>query len=332
MLPRWLRHPALTFALKVVLAGVALALLVRLIEWEAIREAAVTAHPGWALAALALVPLNLWLEAYRWHRLVRRLAPAVRQRESVGAVLSGYPIGLLTPGRVGDYVGRAFYLRHAGRWQLAALTFAERMMTLACCLVFGLAALTLFLLTEAGLDVYAWTTLLCLGLVATAAFLYLLLHPRSLHRLLVGLSPSRRLRSLLRVLGRFSRADAQSLFWLSALRYGVFSTQFVLLVRAFDPATPLFYGYIAVALVFFAKSAIPSFTLADLGIRESASIYFFGFLGVTQAAAFNGALGLFVFNLLLPALVGLPLVLRMRLRADSSDVPVSTAEPTPQAS
>ncbi|MEM8599657.1 MAG: lysylphosphatidylglycerol synthase transmembrane domain-containing protein [Bacteroidota bacterium] len=320
---------SLRYLLKLVLAGAALTLLVRLIEWEAIAEAARSAHPGWALGAAALVPLNLWLEAYRWHRLVKRLAPRVTQRESMGAVLSGYPIGLLTPGRVGDYVGRALYLRHAGRWQLAALTFAERMMTLACCLVFGLAALTLFLLTEAGLDTFAWATLLALGIVATALFLYLLLHPRSTHRMLVSLTPSRRLKTLLRILNRFSRADAQSLFWLSALRYVVFSTQFVLLVRAFDGTTPLLYGYVAVALVFFAKSAIPSVTLADLGIREGAAIYFFGFLGVAEAAAFNGALSLAALNLFLPALVGLPLVMQMRVRAEAAperlpDVSAST--------
>ena len=119
-----------------------------------------------------------------------------------------------------------------------------------------------------------------------------------------------------------------SLFWLSALRYVVFSTQFVLLVRAFDATTPLLYGYIAVALVFFAKSAIPSITLADLGIREGAAVYFFAFLGVAEAAAFNGALSLAALNLFLPALVGLPLVMRMRVRAEEGvlDPANSTAQ------
>ncbi|HYE95694.1 MAG TPA: lysylphosphatidylglycerol synthase transmembrane domain-containing protein [Rubricoccaceae bacterium] len=300
------------FLLKGALAGLALAVLVHLVEWGALVSAARGARPGWALGALALVPLNVALEAYRYHLLVVRLAPEVRYGESLRAVVGAYPLGLLTPARVGDYAGRALALPQLRAWDAAALTFAERMVTLACCLAFGLVALAHFLLTRTAVATTAWLAVLWLGAFGTAAFLLVLLHPHLARAVLETVLPFERVRPLVAFLDRLTPSDAHRLFGLSALRYAVFSTQFVLLVRALDPATSWAAIYAGVALVFFAKSALPSFTLGDLGVREGTAVYFLGAFGVAEAAALNASLGLFVVNLLLPALAGLPLTLRLR--------------------
>ena len=313
--------PTRLYVLKALLTAAALLALGTVVDWGAILDAAWAARLGWAGAALALVPLNVGLEAYRWHRLVRRLAPEVRLRTSVAAVLAGYPLGLLTPGRVGDYVGRALYLRAVRAGASAALTFAERMATLACCLVFGIAVLPFFLATHGGLDSVAWTGVVAVAAGGVAGLLVLLLRPRLGRRVLAAALPFRRLRRLLAILDRFDPADARALLALSALRYAVFSTQFVLLVHAFDGSAAWAASYAGVALVFFAKSAVPSVTLGDLGIRESAAVFFLGAYGVAGAAAFNASLGLFAVNILLPAVVGLVLLPRLRLAVPPEPAP-----------
>lgn len=303
----------LLFTLKLVLALAALAYLAHHIDWSYLLASARAARPGWIFAALALMPLNIGLEAYRWHRLVRRLAPETRYSASLAAVLSGYPLGLVTPARAGDYVGRALYLPYEKKGELVALTFAERMATLACILMAGLAALGPFLVTQSELPYAAWFTLFGAAAIGTAGFLVLLLHPRLGHHVLAAVLPFRPVRRALDVLDRFDRQDARQLLALSALRYGVFSTQFVLLVFAFDASIGWLPVAAGVSLVFFAKSAIPSFTLGDLGIREGAAVFFLGAMGASTAAAFEASLLLFGMNLLIPALVGLPLMLRFRL-------------------
>jgi uncharacterized membrane protein YbhN (UPF0104 family) len=313
------------FAAKLLLAGVALGYLTYFIDWAVLVESARGAQPLWILAALALMPFNIGLEAYRWHRLVRRVAPEVTYRQSLAAVLSGYPLGLVTPARAGDYAGRALYLRYEGKLELVALTFAERMATLACILVAGLVALGPFLVIQSDLPQLAWATLFVSGTAGTIGFLFLLLHPRVARRVLAAALPFRRMRRVLAVLGRFDRRDARILLALSAVRYCIFSLQFVLLVFAFDAGTSFIIVAAGVALVFFAKSAIPSFTLGDLGVREGAAIYFLGALGVASAAAFEASLVLFGINLLLPALIGLPLLLQLRIETALS--PGATAAP-----
>lgn len=303
----------LFFAAKLLLAVVALVLLADLIDWATLMAAARGASGWWIVAALALMPLNISLEAYRWHRLVARLAPETRYLQSLAAVLSGYPLGLITPARAGDYVGRALYLPYAGKAELMVLTFAERMATLACTLVVGLVAVGPFLILHGDVPLLAWAALFAIASAGTGAFLALMLHPRLARRVLATALPFRRARRLLRVLGHYDRHDARALLALSAVRYGIFSLQFVLLVFAFEPTASFLVVYAGVALVFFAKSAIPSFTLGDLGIREGAAVFFLGSLGVAAAAAFEASLLIFGINLLLPALAGLPLLLQLRI-------------------
>lgn len=311
--------PRHLYALKLFLTCLALAALVYVVEWASILDAAREARPFWALAALALVPFNVSLEAFRWHRLVLRLAPTVRFKTSLAAVLSGYPLGLLTPGRIGDYVGRAMYLRDISPSASATLTFAERIATLACCLVFGLVALPYFLLTRTDVASVAWMTVLVLGILFTGILLVLLLHPKLARALLETIVPFRRAKHVFAVFNRFSGRDASELFGLSVIRYGIFSTQFVLMVHAFQADVSWLAAYMGVVLVFFAKSAIPSITLGDLGIRESAAVFFLGMFGVAEAAAFNASLGIFAVNILIPALLGLTLLPRLRLRSSAEN-------------
>ncbi len=307
------------FTLKLLLAAATVAYVAHTVAWDEIVAAMQAADAWWIAAALLLMPANIGLEAYRWHRLVRRIAPDVRFSQTLAAVLSGYPLGLVTPGRVGDYVGRAFYLRHAGKVELAALTFAERMATLACSLVVGFAALVPFLATRTDVPTFAWATTLWAGLASAGLLVYLVLHPRTARRLLDAVLPAR-FAPHLSFLDAFDRHDARTLLGLSAVRYGIFSLQFVCLVFAFAPAAGWLLTVGGVVLVFFAKSAIPSFTLADLGIREGAAVYFMGALGIAGAAAFNAAFLLFCVNILLPSIAGTPLILKLRFAAEPAPV------------
>ena len=313
--------PRRLFALKALLAAVALGLLVGRAHPAEVAARFLEASPLWALAALALLPANVGLEAYRWWRLVRHLAPEVSYGQALVAVVGSYPLGLLTPGRVGDYVGRALYVRELAPGASAALTFGERMATLAACLVGGLVALAPYLAAHAPPSPL-WPALTFATALGTGALLALLLIPDLAQRVLSALVPVAAVRRALGAFGAVPRGEAAALVALSGLRYLVFSAQFVCLVQAFAPGAPWGGAALAVALTFYAKSAVPQVTLGDLGVRESAAVFFLGAYGVGAAAALNASLAVFAVNLLLPAVLGVPLLLRLRLRAP---------EPAPEA-
>ena len=318
--PRWL------FALKGVLAAAAVVVLVRLSDPAEVAGAVVRANLWWAAAALALVPVNVGLETYRWWRLVRRLAPDVRYRDALRAVVGSYPLGLLTPGRVGDYVGRALYVREIAPGASAALTFGERMATLAACLAGGLVALGPYLASQVGASAL-WPAVTAVGVVATGALVALIAFPSLAQTAISTLVPWAPVRKATEAFGQIPQEEGPILLGLSALRYVVFSGQFVLLAHALAPQAAVSGLWAGVALVFFAKSAIPQVTLGDLGVREGAAVFFLGAYGVAPAAALDASLALFALNLVLPSLAGVPLLLRLRLRRPATgDAGRSVAE------
>ena len=323
--PRWL------FALKGVLAAVAVVALVHLSDPAEVAVAIAHADLGWALAALALVPVNVGLETYRWWRLVRRLAPGVRYRDALRAVVGSYPLGLLTPGRVGDYVGRALYLRDVPAGASAALTFGERMATLTACLAGGLVALGPYLAAQVGASAL-WPAVTSVGLLATGALVVLISFPSLAQTTLSTVVPWAPVRRAASAFGQIPQEEGVVLLALSAVRYVVFSGQFVLLAHALAPEAAVSGLWAGVALVFFAKSAIPQVTLGDLGVREGAAVFFLGAYGVAPAAALDASLALFALNLVLPSLAGVPLLMRLRLRhpvRDDASQPDAVPVPDP---
>jgi len=318
--PRWL------FAAKAALAAVAVAALVRVAHPASVLDAFRSADPRWLGAALALLPLNVGLEAVRWGRLVRHVAPGVRMRDAVVAVVGAYPLGLLTPGRVGDYVGRAAFLPAVPAGALAALTFGERMATFWCCLVGGLAALALSPAPLPG-PAGAWTAVAAWAAGGAAVIGAAFVSPRRTARALAAVVPVRAVRRAVGAFGLVPRGESAALVALSAVRYVVFSAQFVLLVRAFAPGAP--WGPVAagVAVVFLLKSAVPQVTLGDLGVREGAAVFALAGAGVGPAEALNASLAVFAVNLVLPALAGVPLLARLRLPEGPRATTPETAGP-----
>ena len=271
------------------------------------------AHTGWIVAALALLPLNLLLEGASWHLLVQHEVPGVRWRSSYASLLAGHALGFPTPARLGVYAGRAFALDHRKRGTLMALVFTDHLVAKTIGVSIGLAALAYYLHAYAPTPALLWKAVAVYGVCTTLALTFLLLFPHRAYHLLCKLLPFARLQQGLRFLQALRTRRMLLLLLLALLRYGVFTLQFVLLLRAFAPVASLLATYAGITLVFFAKFLLPTVTLLDLGIREGAAVYFLGQLGYAEASAFNAAFLLFCINLLAPAIVGIPFVFRLKL-------------------
>lgn len=165
----------------------------------------------------------------------------------------------------------------------------------------------------------AWWGMMVFGFGAAVVLAGILLFPRSGFRLISRLIRSEKVLGKLRFLQRLHTKQMLGYLLIAALRYGVYSTQFYLLVRAFMPDVSVVAGYAGVALTFFVKFIMPPVTLLDLGIREGAAVFFLGQLGIAEAAAFNAALLVFCINIMLPAIIGLPFIFKMRFRTGKAE-------------
>ena len=62
----------------------------------------------------------------------------------------------------------------------------------------------------------------------------------------------------------------------SFLRYCVFALQFYILLMMFSVRIPFLHGMMIISMIFFVMTAIPTVTLAELGIRGSVALQLVG--------------------------------------------------------
>lgn len=325
-----MKRQTLFLLLKAGLAIAAISYLVYFIDLATLWETAKAAQPVWIGAALLLLPLNLLLDGFIWYLFVRVEVPEVTLRRAYGALFCGFALGFFTPGRVGEFAGRAFYLEHGNKWTISAIILAERLLGMIVVMAVGAGALYFFILMTAPPVATAWWGMMVFGLGAAVSLSAVLLFPRAGFRVLSRLIRSERVLDKIRFLSQLSAKRMLGYLSLSALRYGIYTSQFYLLLRAFAQEASIVAGYAGVALTFFVKFITPPVTLMDIGIREGAAVYFISQFGIPEAAAFNAALLIFFVNIMIPASIGLPFIFKMRFRKTKQAVEETMEEPVRQ--
>lgn len=267
-------------------------------------------------AAIALVPVNFFLQYRKWRLICDHSFRGQKSFDIFKSVLTGIATGLLTPGRLGEYPGRAFPLREVKLSEVTAGAAIDKLNSLLVILIAGSFSAVVFLNSFYKVDINLTLSLLFLLTGVYLLLLYLMLTP-DFWRDFVGAQVARFKiieKHLINFhsIGLFNRGVFGKNFAFSVLNYIVFSSQFVLLVIAYNGTLTTPAILMASSLVFFTKSLIPGITFGEIGIRESAAVFFFGHFDVPAGAAFNAALMLYTINVLLPAIPGAIFIFRSK--------------------
>lgn len=262
--------------------------------------------------ALLLMPVNWGLESRKWRLLVRGLEP-VSIRRAFAATLSGATIGLITPNRVGEFAGRVLFLapenRVAGAFATVVGSIAQFVVTVALGML-GMIALSLHSRSEPLNPMLGAWVGLC-ALVAAAA-LVLYFNPGMLHALVARIGILRRWERQASVLNRFTIAQLATVLGLSALRYAVFTLQFVVLLRV-CAGIPLLEALPAIPAIFLVSTLIPTVMLTELGVRGSVAVAALGAAPAHDGAVVLATTILWAVNIALPAMMGAVIMLVARI-------------------
>ncbi len=105
----------------------------------------------------------------------------------------------------------------------------------------------------------------------------------------------------------YNNAELSKILLMSFFRYLIFSLQYYLVFWVYDIRLDAGSLYV-IPLIFLFTSVIPSFVIADIGIRGSVSIYFietiFGNQPKMVVSAFSSSLVLWLINIIIPAIIG----------------------------
>jgi uncharacterized membrane protein YbhN (UPF0104 family) len=281
------------------------------------------------LAALLLMPLNLGFEARKWWVLLRPLYPELKPGAVWQGVFAGLATGIFTPNRVGEYAGRILYLPPGRRTAALVYLFMDRIGQMVVTLWMGTLAMEGLWATRAAWEHSLWLEVaggarLLLWASSLLAPGLLLQHRRVaawLHRHFDLAGKTHHLALGVAALGRLERRVLWQVLGLGIARYLTFALQYLFLLYAcgYSGGWPLALAMIGG--VFLVKSLIPSLALSELGVRESVALAIMGLYGLAAFTAFASTFLLYLCNLILPALIGLLFMHRLRMGQEDHESP-----------
>jgi hypothetical protein len=290
-------------------------------SWAGIK-ASVTGSEGWKFFIVVLLMFVNWgIESLKWKVLIKHIQP-ISYLRAFKAVLSGLSVSVAmnTPNGVGEYFGRILYVREGNRLRAIALTFVGNISQLIITVSFGWMGLIFLRYNlenlpqlDVGLPI-KWIRVLLLGSLAGVFILLFVYFKISWFiRLLERIPFVSKYAFFIQKLEEFEWRELLKVLLMSMLRYSVFIAQYVLLLQVFDVQITLLQSCWLTMVMFLALAIVPTIALAELGLRGQLSIHLFGLFSNNTLGIVLTATGIWLINLIVPALAGSLFILGIKL-------------------
>jgi len=278
---------------------------------------------GVALALVLILMLFNWgLEARKWQLLVRSLEPVSFLR-AFSAILTGVSLSINTPNRIGEYGGRMLYISNQNKLRSIAAAVVGSLSQLIITIIFGLTGLIYYINNFPLVKAHGyfapnfWEKIL-LGLLVVIGALIIILYFRLqiIVAIFERIPALRKAKVFVQIITRYTTAELQYLLLLSACRYVVFSAQYLILLDTFGVEMLWWQGFMMNAVTYLVMALVPTIAIVEIGLRGKVSLYFLGLLSANTAAIIAATVGIWLINLLLPAIVGSVLLLGVKIFKD----------------
>jgi uncharacterized membrane protein YbhN (UPF0104 family) len=289
------------------------------VRWVLIKQSITSLQGAWILLTVfSLMIVNWSFEAQKWKLSIRSVQP-LGFFKSFCAVLSGVSFSVTTPNRTGEYLGRMLYMNEGNRLKIISLTIVSGISQLIITLFTGLLGLLFIhqsMLTGRivqDLGGSLWLRVLEWGVLLVLISLTLFYFKLSFLVNLANKWKNTKWYYLVSSLRELNATLAFRLLSLSAARYIVFIIQYFLLLRLFEVDINWWNTFAVVSVIFLVLAIIPSFTIAELGLRGGVSLYLLGSFSTNHAGIGMTAAAVWMINLVIPAVVGSLLILRIKI-------------------
>jgi MFS family permease len=269
---------------------------------------------------IVLVFVNWGMEARKWQLLMAGVERLSFFR-AFKSVLCGVTMSLNTPNRIGEYAGRVLYIKEGNRLQAVSLSIAGGMAQLIITMLMGCFGLGYLLV---GMDAnselmgvsFFWLRIFFYGSISgTLAFLLFFFRLGWLVKLMEKLPKSERFVKYINVLETFDAKILLRLLSLSLFRYLVFVLQYIFMLQLMQVEPNWWQGFWLITVLFWIMAIIPSFAIAELGIRGTVAKTLFAYSSNT-IGILAVTFGIWFVNLFIPALIGSLLILGIKFKKE----------------
>ena len=244
----------------------------------------------------ALATANWYLEILKWKRLASTLGE-IDLFTAAKQSLASHSLSLATPNRIGDYGAKALFYKRKDRKRILLLNLCSNTGQLLATLAFGLVGLGFFtVFYPQNLFIFnPFYLIVVVGILLIIAYFF----RKRIHGF--GRNALKKYHRFLKIL---SRVDFGEIVFLSVLRYGLFSSMFLISLYFFNAEIALISALILIATMYLLVSVVPTIFIFDFVVRGGVAVWLFSFEGVPALAVISTVLLMWIFNFVLPAIVG----------------------------
>ncbi len=297
--------------------GIGIGLLIFLIYYidpQKIKETFLQANKFYLLLAVILLPLNLFLQYYKWGILSKNYFGITKSSEIWLSLFYGISGGIFTPMKSGEYFARALPYKKVKVLDVVLATLVDKIIPIFFVVLIGGIFFILFLQTQLGFSILLTIVLIVLyKIIILGTVFFLFMDNKSISKIKKWLVTKKHLKSLFERIAFIKELESKIILQhilASFLYHLTFTFQMAFLLVAFSGELNFILFFFVANLIIFAQIVIPPIALGEVGVREGAAVYFLKSLGFIGAVGFNAALTLFFINLLLPSIVGFLLLLK----------------------
>ncbi len=289
---------------------------------DEIKQAPFGDHAFKFWIVIALVFVNWGFEAKKWQLLLKPLEQ-ISFFTAFKSVLSGVTLSLNTPNRMGEYGGRILYISEGKRIKAISLSIAGSISQLIITLLLGCGGLIYIIYFQnfkavpiIGLSVFWLKTLLFLSLCVTSLLMLFYFRLSWIIKLIDKIPAVAKYVQYINVLEEFTPKLLLSLLYLSFLRYFVFVIQYIFLLQVLHVEILWMTAFWIISILFLVLAIVPSFAIADLGIRGKFSTELLSLYSANVVGIIGTTFGIWFINLFIPALMGSLFILSVKFFKD----------------
>lgn len=297
----------LAVAVKLAISVAILFFIFRIIGLEKAYNEIANANIFYVFVSFIFVFLAILLKSLRWRNIAGLFNAPISIRESLKYTYISLAFGIITPGRVGEFVKAKYLNDKSGIGLMKSLITVtlDKVFDVAALLGFALIGLSFF---DLGIPVspVIFIMLLVLYLFFLLAFFF---SPEKLVMVAKFFVPEK-YKTKLNFFSKFNRRHLLSLGFSALIWLFLSITAFFVLNALSIPSVPLLIVMIAVPLMALSSQLPISF--GGVGIRELVAIYLFSAIGIaTEKSAVFSLIYTFV-SFVVPAIIGTLLYLKIK--------------------
>lgn len=261
------------------------------------------------LILLLFTTANWFFEVLKWQNLVnsfKKISFFEASQQTFGSLTAS----IFTPNRIGEYGAKMLYFKKENTKRIVLLNFIHNSSQMLVTTIFGV--IGFLLLTFSKTETMIWMGVklnaisIILILIVFAIAILILVFFRKIE--IYGFS-------IQKIIDKIRKLDKSILFKtvvFSIFRYVVFSSQFLVMLLFFDVEIEIIVAFSTLFTMYFLASILPSIHLMDVAIKGSVALLLFSKLGIEDWKILTVTSLMWIFNLVLPVVLGSYFVLRFK--------------------